>query len=461
MEVFLNAEDKIPKYIQLYEQLKEKIISHDLVAGEKLPSIRYLAQELNLSKHTIDASYQQLIAEGYIKSVPRSGLYVLPIEEFSISKENGNTTAICSTDINNTIDFHYGSIDLEKFPLSTWGKCIKLAMEEELAILQYGVPQGDFLLRGEIRKYVAQSRGITCSEKQIFICNGTQQAVSFIVQLLNLMKQPVYFENPGYNEVRNILEKWQCDILPVPIESDGINLNTIYNGQAKVAYVTPSHQFPLGMILPIQKRLDLLKWAKNQNTYIIEDDYNSEFRYTGKPIPSLKSLDKLDKVIYLGTFSKSLLPAVRCCYMILPDSLIENAQKMIHQQTQNCSPILQRAIAIFMRDGYFQKHVRRMKTTYQKKQQTLVQAIKEQFKDEVEIIGQQGGLHILLKFKHADVDQLIERAKIAGVKIYSPKKHWIDSDEMSYLMLGFGGLPNEEILKGIMIIGSCFDQMNS
>ncbi len=456
MELFLNTDEKTPKYIQLYEQLKEKIICHELTAGEKLPSIRYLAQQLGLSKHTIDAAYQQLLAEGYIQSVPRSGLYVLPIEGFPISEEMINTPSIIPQTNHPTIDFHYGSIDLEKFPLNNWAKCMKLAMEEELDILQYGAPKGDPFLREEIRKYVAQSRGITCTAKQILICNGTQQSVSLIIQLLNVMQQPVFFEDPGYNEVRNMFQKWQCDIIPVSIENDGIDMTTITNNTAKVVYVTPSHQFPLGGILPIQKRYDLLKWAEHQDSYIIEDDYNSEFRYIGKPIPSLKSLDQFERVIYLGTFSKNLLPAIRCCYIILPDSLVEAAEAMLQQQTQNCSPLLQRAIAIFMRKGYFEKHVRRMKITYQKKQQILVQAIKEQLGDKVEIVGQQGGLHILLKLKNTNADTLIERAMKVGVKVYSPKKHWLNPDEVSYIILGFGGVNSKDIVEGITKLKSCF-----
>lgn len=223
-------------------------------------------------------------------------------------------------------------------------------------------------------------------------------------------------------------------------------------------YVTPSHQFPLGSILSIQKRYDLLKWAEFQDSYIIEDDYNSEFRYLGKPIPSLKSLDQLGRVIYLGTFSKSLLPAVRCSYMILPESLVNQGLTMINQQTQNCSPILQRAIAIFMRKGFFEKHVRRMKTTYQKKQQLLIQIIKERLKDEVTIIGNQGGLHLLLKLKNIDAETLINRAKKVGVKIYSTQKYWMKSSKQPncYIMLGFGGLSNEEIVTGITKLESCF-----
>ena len=459
MEQFLDSKGKQPKYIQIYELLKEKIMSRELVAGEKLPSIRYLAQELKLSKHTIDAAYQQLLAEGYIKSEARSGLYVLPIEDFQIPQEVIQEQFHINREEQPIIDFHYGTIDVNNFPLNNWSKCIKQAMEEDLNSLQYGEPEGDLDLREEIKKYVARSRGISCTVNQILINNGTQSSVAFIIQLLKLMNHPVFFENPGYNETRNVFQVSNCDIIPLPVENDGVCVSILNNNEAKALYVTPSHQFPLGSILSIQKRYELLKWAEIRDSYIIEDDYNSEFRYLGQPIPSLKSLDQLQRVIYLGTFSKSLLPAVRCSYMILPESIINKGRIMINQQTQNCSPILQRAIAIFMREGFFEKHVRRMKTTYQKKQQLLIKNIKERLKDEVEIIGQQGGLHILLRLKNMDAETLINRAREVGVKIYSTDQYWMKSSKLSncYIMLGFGGLTNEEIVTGITKLESCFN----
>lgn len=457
MELFLNSKGK-PKYIQIYEQLKDKIMHRELVAGEKLPSIRYLAQELKLSKHTIDAAYQQLLAEGYIKSEARSGLYVLPIENFQITQEVIQKPLCINREKHPFIDFHYGTIDVNNFPLTNWSKCIKQAMEEDLNSLQYGEPEGDLDLREEIKKYVARSRGISCTVNQILINNGTQSSVAFIIQLLKLMNHPVFFENPGYNETRNVFQVSNCDIIPLPVENDGVCVSILNKNEAKALYVTPSHQFPLGSILSIQKRYELLKWAEIRDSYIIEDDYNSEFRYLGKPIPSLKSLDQLQRVIYLGTFSKSLLPAVRCSYMILPESIINKGRIMINQQTQNCSPILQKAIAIFMREGFFEKHVRKMKTTYQKKQQLLIKNIKEKLKDEVDIIGQQGGLHILLRLKNIDAETLINRARKVGVKLYSTRKYWMNSSELSnsYIMLGFGGLTNEEIVTGVTKLESCF-----
>lgn len=458
MEQFLDSKGKQPKYIQIYELLKEKIMSRELVAGEKLPSIRYLAQELKLSKHTIDAAYQQLLAEGYIKSEARSGLYVLPIEDFQIPQEVIQEQFHINREEQPIIDFHYGTIDVNNFPLTNWSKCIKQAMEEDLNSLQYGEPEGDLDLREEIKKYVARSRGISCTVNQILINNGTQSSVAFIIQLLKLMNHPVFFENPGYNETRNVFQVSNCDIIPLPVENDGVCVSILNKNEAKALYVTPSHQFPLGSILSIQKRYELLKWAEIRDSYIIEDDYNSEFRYLGKPIPSLKSLDQLQRVIYLGTFSKSLLPAVRCSYMILPESIINKGRIMINQQTQNCSPILQKAIAIFMREGFFEKHVRKMKTTYQKKQQLLIKNIKEKLKDEVDIIGQQGGLHILLRLKNIDAETLINRARKVGVKLYSTRKYWMNSSELSnsYIMLGFGGLTNEEIVTGVTKLESCF-----
>lgn len=452
---FKNDESKA-LYIQLYEYLKLEIKSGRLKVGEKLPSIRTLAFELKVSKQTIDSAYQQLLAEGYVESRPRSGLFVLPMEEISQTITTPSSPTITTDDKSKIlVDFYYGAIDKTKFPLKTWKRCIGDALESSLnEVYFYGDRQGDIILREEIRKYVTKARGIECSTEQIFICSGTQQSIHLIAQILELHNYQVAIENPGYSEVRSVLEKYRCQVTPISLEEDGISIEELQKSKAKAVYVTPSHQFPLGMVLPINKRLKLLTWAKEHSSFIVEDDYDSEFRYIGQPIPSLKSLDESDRVIYCGTFSKNFLPAARCSYIILPESLVSKGKNTIEQSSQSCSPIIQRALAIFMREGFFEKHVRRMKVTYQAKHKALLEAINKQIGDNGEIIGQRAGLHILLNLKSRRTEEIIQQASDKGIRIYSPSQHWFENKNVPYIMLGFGGLTEQQIIDGIKVIGT-------
>lgn len=450
MYLEIDSELAEPIYLQIYESIKTKIVAKELHAGEKLPSIRFLASELSVSRHTVDIAYQHLLAEGYIESKPRSGLVVSPLEDVyttnkisSVSFEKEEETV--------THDFYYGAIDLQLFPHRVWQRCLKNAMEDDPSILLYGDAQGDELLREEIVKYVAKSRGIQCTKDQVFICNGTQAATALIIQILQLSNQRVAFENPGYNEVRNTFEAFHCEVHPISVEEDGLSIEEVRQSRAKVAYVTPSHQFPLGNVLSIQKRHSLLNWANEYNAFLIEDDYNSEFRYSGNPITSLKSLDHNDRVIYFGTFSKCFLPSARCSYIILPVSLLRKANDFISQQTQNCSPIIQRAIALFMNLGYFEKHIRRMKVAYRKKHTLLNQCIQTYLGDQVKMVGQAGGLYIIMQPTKQSAQQFIDIAKMAGVKVYETDKYVVGI-RSPYIMLGFGGLTEDEIRNGIELI---------
>ncbi|BDH61665.1 GntR family transcriptional regulator [Lysinibacillus sp. PLM2] len=456
MAFYFNYEISQPLYMQLYEYLKLEIQSGRLNAGEKLPSIRSLALDLKVSKQTIDSAYQQLLAEGYIESRPKKGLYVLPIDELYTSKVK--STSFSAPDNSNSklfVDFYYGAIDQRKFPLKTWKRCLNDAMERDLdEVFLYGNRQGDTLLREEIRKYVFKARGIQCSIDQIFISSGTQQSIHFISRVLDLNNKKVAIEDPGYAEVRSVLIDERCQITPIPLEDDGISISELQKSNAEAVYVTPSHQFPLGMVLPISKRIQLLSWAKETSSYIIEDDYDSEFRYIGQPIPSLKSLDQSERVIYCGTFSKNFLPAARCSYVILPENLISKGKSSIEQYSQSCSPIIQRALAIFMEEGYFEKHVRRMKVTYQSKHKVLIQAITQYMEGKVDIIGQRAGLHIVLNLKNMKPADVISDAEALGIKIYSPHQHWFNEKMFPCIMLGFGGLTEQQIKEGIELIAN-------
>lgn len=428
---------------------------------ERLPSIRQLSAHLMVSKNTVEAAYQQLLSEGYIQSRPRSGIFVLPMEQLpEVEGESGSVKnrrfekvkqAAGERGRADTIDFEYGDVELGLFPVKAWKKCLSDAIDERLPeVIGYGDRQGHLGLREEIVRYLYQSRGVACSADQIFLCAGTAQAISLLCQLLPLTER-IAMEEPGYNGVRAVFTNHKKEVVPIPLEEDGVSLEALRQSGANVVYVTPSHQFPIGIVMPVQKRGKLLHWAYEQGGYILEDDYDSEFRYQGQPVPALKALDRSDRVIYLGTFSKSFLPGARLSYVVLPESLADTYREGLQNYSQSVSPLIQTAMYLFMRDGAFERHVRKMRKLYQTRHRVLLRAIYEQLGSRVGVIGQKSGMHLLLDVYGCDCAELIELAAERGVRVYSPMRHWMNPAECprSYVMLGFAGLREEQIREGL------------
>ncbi|MFE8697696.1 PLP-dependent aminotransferase family protein [Cytobacillus sp. FJAT-53684] len=457
---FLNRELPEPLYSQLYDWIKMEIEEDRLLPGMKMPSIRQLTTQLKISRNTVETAYQQLQSEGYLESVPKSGIWVAEIEKPSLHSIKVKHPMMMESKPSSEVlvDFEYGNVDLDKFPLKQWKKCLSDAVVQENDwLFQYSEKQGELTLRQEISNYLLQSRGVRSTPEQILITGGTQTSIVMICRLLALQENTVAMEEPGYNGVRSVFEDQGCHIEPVPLEKDGVSVEHIQKSRAKAVYLTPSHQFPLGMILSISKRMRLLKWAYETGGYIIEDDYDSEFRYQGQPIPSLKSLDEEEKVIYLGTFSKSFLPSVRLSYIVFPPSLMVQYSRRFAAYNQSVSPIIQRAMGQFMQSGEFERHIRRMRKLYQRKHQALLRSIEQYMGTKVKIVGEKSGLHILLKLKGISTSELIEKGLQKGVKVYSSSSFWLnpDSEGHSYIMLGFGGLSIEEIEKGVKLLASC------
>lgn len=459
----LDKSGALPLYWQLYGYIRGEIESGTVPSGTKLPSIRELSAHLNVSKNTVETAYQQLIAEGYAESRARSGLYALAVEEAPVvpavppSPSAKSDPAFASRrplelpgEAPVDFDFRYGDVERDRFPMAVWKKCLVDALHEDPPgqTLGYGHPQGDEALRAELANYLFQSRGVRCDADQIFLCAGTQLTVGMLCQLLPLRGKRVAMEEPGYAGIRTAFESNGCETVPVPLDEDGLRVERLDDVDADVVYVTPSHQFPLGMVLPIQRRNRLLQWASERDALVVEDDYDSEFRYVGQPIPALKALDRHDRVVYLGTLSKSFLPAVRVGYAVLPEPLARTMRARLWEYSQPVSPFLQRALLRFMKEGHFGRHVRRMRRLYQTKHRTLIAALHRHFGDRIEIIGQKAGLHLLIDVRtNATGEALLDAALERGVRVYSPARHWSDPGDCppTYVMLGFGGLDEHRI----------------
>lgn len=474
----LERDGDHPLYMQLYRYIRKQIEAGVLTDGDRLPSIRRLASHLGISKQTVETVYQQLLAEGYAESRPRSGLYVLPVWQQPVSGEtpssglgagrsrsmksgaaaDGAATALNEAAGSVRYDFKYGDVDAGRFPVSALRRCVNEAMLSPSAALGYGDPQGELELRGQIAAYLRRSRGVDCEPEQLFLFAGTQQAVGFLCRHLPLRDRLVAMEEPGYDGVRVVFRSHGCAIAAIPLEEDGIGLKRLGESGAVAVYVTPSHQFPMGMVLPVQKRMQLLQWAAERNSYIIEDDYDSEFRYQGQPIPALQSLDRNERVIYAGTFSKSLFPAARLSYLVVPPHLAARFRDCAGRESQSVSPLLQQALFLFMRDGDFDRHIRRMRRLYQLKHQAVLRAVGRHMGERVEVADYNAGLHIILHVRGREFAELEELASNCGIRIYSPTKHWTDPDPAAFscVMLGFGGVKEQEIESAVRLLAEAW-----
>lgn len=451
-----------PLYEQLYIGIKDAIIQKQIEVGTKLPSKKKLAEFLNISQTTIEIAYAQLVAEGFVGSKPRIGFFVEEIDELPyIEKELLKATVGKPEQKIVPFDFHPGKIDTDSFPFSLWRKYAKnLYDSSSKELLQIGDPQGEFALRAEISDYLYQSRGIVCNPEQIVIGSGTEQLLPMILRLLE-SDAKFALENPGYSAIPKI--QLQNRAISIPVDENGVMVDELEKTNANVVYITPSHQFPTGAVLSATRRTQLINWAaKDESRYIIEDDYDSEFRYIGKPIPALHGLDQNNKVIYLSTFTKSLMPSLRVAYCVLPSTLLQKYKGTFSFYSATVPRFDQHILANFIRDGYFSKHLNRMRKIYRKKHEKLTNLFKTCYPD-VTITGDQAGMHILISVTVSNTeDQLKETAAKNGIAIYPLSDYLLSPIDYKHptFLLGFGGIPLDQIEKGIRQLMLCWGISN-
>ncbi|TXR63158.1 PLP-dependent aminotransferase family protein [Bacillus sp. AY18-3] len=451
----LNVNSKRALYVQLYEYIKKEIKDGTIPALTKLPAKRKLASYLQVSKNTVEAAYEQLLAEGYIESASRKGYFVCKVEQMIyVEGSEEKVEEVPFREENYTFDFTQTGVDTNTFPFTTYRKLINDVWQpHNNELLFLGHPQGELSLREEIANYLYESRGVRCSASQIVIGAGTQILVKLLFQLLKGSNYAV--ENPGYHRKMVVFEQGEKKVQMLSLDRDGICMADLENSDANVVFVTPSHQFPYGMIMPITRRTQLLQWAKKEeDRYIIEDDYDSEFRYSGKPIPALQGLDTDGKVIYMGTLSKALLPSLRMSYIVLPKNVIEKYQKEYLFYTQSVSRMDQEVIRKFLNEGYWGKHIHKMRVVYRKKRDRLVFEIEKYFSNRVEVIGEDSGLHILLKVHNGmREEELIKEAAKYSIKIYPVSTYYKDGTAPeNVVLLGFAILSEDEIAKAVQLL---------
>lgn len=456
----LNHTAAVPLYKQLYSQIREQILSGKLPADAKLPSVRDLASELSAGRNTVDGAYQELCAEGYIYSKQRSGYFVSALDRESapqaLAAKPARHDYRLGPPSSFAYDFHPARLDPDSFPSELWRKCFLEGLRRDREqLVQYGDPQGDWGLRCAIQEYLERSRGVICDPEQIVVCAGLQQGLDIVSNLLKERHSVVAVEDPGYHLPRLVFQSHGYTLVPVPVEAGGIDLQRLRGSTSTIVYVTPSHQLPLGHVMPVANRLALIEWAESAGRYIIEDDYDSELRYHGRPIPSLQGLRPAGNIIYSGTFSKILSPALRLSYLVLPGSLLAAYHQLYRAYFPTVSLLEQRTMAAFMEQGHWERHIRRMRMIYKKKHDTLLRAIEAQFGPRAVVVGQGAGLHVVMMLsgtKRSEAE-ILDLARQKGVQLYPFSGfHVAGQPEATTLLLGFGGMQASQIEQGVALL---------
>lgn len=455
LTINLNSNSNIPLYIQLYNFIKTEIQIGNMVSSSKLPSKRKLSKYLDISQNTVESAYEQLITEGYIISIPKKGYYVSELQGvININSEKESSNEKLRKKKQYKYEFYSSRVDIESFPYTIWRKINKeIVTEENKELLQIGHSQGDRNLREAITNYLRFSRGVNSNIDNIIIGAGSEYLIQIIINILG--RDKVFsVEEPGYYKIKKILKINGINPVAIPIDNQGIDIDRLRKSNSEVIHITPSHQFPTGIIMPINRRIQILNWANEDNKrYIIEDDYDSEFRFEGKPIPALQSLDNKGKVIYLGTFSKCFSPSERIAYMVLPDELMKIYKKDFSFLACTVSRTTQQALVRFIEEGHFERHLNKMRNTYKRKREFLVSLIKNNLKN-TEIIGTNSGLHLLLKVNNGMSEkELIMAAEDKEVKILGLSNSYLNNfEESKTVFLGYASLKYDEIEEAIMLL---------
>lgn len=453
-------------YEQIYEHIRKEIREGKLLAGERLPSTRSLAEYLQVARSTVDYAYDQLLGEGYIEARPYKGYFVCPLEEL-LQLEGGmrqeQKQALeppprilegQTEKKGEYYDFSPNAIDMSGFPFGVWKKITKnILNDSNQELFSQGEAQGDYDLRLTISRYLHSSRGVNCLPEQIIVGAGNDYLLMLLEKILG-RHVPIAMENPTYKRAYRIFQSFAYQIITVDMDENGMKASKLEEQEAKVAYVMPSHQFPTGTVMPIGRRMELLKWAgKEEDRYLIEDDYDSEFRYHGKPIPALQASDEQNKVIYMGTFSKAIAPAIRVSYMVLPGKLLMRYREECSFYSCTVSRIDQRILNEFIREGYFERHLNKMRKIYRTKHELLLECLKP-FAEAFKISGENAGLHLVLTTKGEQTErELIGAAAERKVKVYGLSDSLVASGSgKAAVLLGFGGLNGEEIRNGTKLL---------
>jgi GntR family transcriptional regulator/MocR family aminotransferase len=480
----LDSDSTTPMYRQLTDWFRRAILDHRLKPGQRLPSTRQLAQELAVSRIPVLVAYEQLLAEGFLEAFTGAGTCVarsIPQETSTRSatlkpdrllprlagpaaarRLSRRATAMRTQDrswLSNLGAFRVGLPALDHFPAGVWSKLVnRHTRKPPMDLLYYGDTMGYLPLREAIAAYLGVFRAVQCEASQVLVTTGSQQALQLAAQVLLDPAERVWVEDPGYPGAQLALKAAGARLIPVPVDQEGLDVSEgIRRGRtARAAYITPSHQFPLGVTLSAARRMQLLNWATHSGTWIIEDDYDSEYRFGGRPIASLQGLDTDGRVIYVGTFSKVMFPAMRLGYLVLPKDLVP-AFAVAREATDTCSSSLYQAVmADFIREGHFARHIGRMRKLYAQRRSALVQAIKQQLDGKLEVLGAEAGMQLTALLPPGVDDVAVARkAAKKGVSARPLSACYLHAPARGGLILGYGGADVAAIHEAVQRLKTC------
>ncbi|MCC8161508.1 MAG: PLP-dependent aminotransferase family protein [Oscillospiraceae bacterium] len=435
-----DKESKKPLYEQLYSYVANEIRNNNLTENERMPSKKALAKHLGISVNTVETAYSILVEEGYLRSVPRSGFYVCRIEapmggrEIEYAEEKAPVKKYKT-------DFKTNTVDVASFPYATWVKLSKEVLYSNPEYLNAGDVKGDYELCESIAKYLHEFRGVRCSPAQIVVGAGIEYLTMLLTELFD-EKSVFALENPGYRKINAILKNNNRRINYIDVDETGLRTDKLKESDSDIVYVTPSHQFPTGAVMSVGRRTELLSWAEEKDgRYIIEDDYNSEFNFSVKPVPAMQGLAVSDKVIYLSTFSRVLAPSIRIAYMVLPKEILKKFDEHFSAYSSTVPRFEQHTLDRFISDGYFSRHLSRVKNIYRKRRDRLMEILDG---TDFTITGERAGLHLVLKTPHAK--EIIKKAEQNDIKLYDMDDYYMTENKCgNSVIIGYAGASEEDM----------------
>ncbi len=432
-------------------------MSGRIVSGERLPSKRSLATQLRVSVNTVDTAYGMLVAEGYISSRERSGFFACAVSSGSGIAPSRESRNRVERDNKTLYNFGTSAIDSTLFPFKLWCRIEREVLGDE-QLLNLGDKQGDYNLRDAVSRYLRAYRGVECEPEDVVIGAGIDYLLCTVARLFE--GSHVAIENPGYGRAERVFRDFGAKTTYISLDKRGMDVEKLSFSPAKLVYVTPSCQFPTGITMPVSRRQEMLAWAEEDNErFIVEDDYNSEFRFSGRPIPALKSLDAGGKVIHIGTFSKSVAPSLRVAYMVLPEHLLLRWRERFGSYACTVSRFEQQALYRFIDKGHFSRHINRLRVACKRRRDCLIKALKENFKNKVNIVASETGLHVVADFSlNITEEEMLSKAEQNGLNIIS-MNDFCHSSQKSYnrrIILGFSAMTEQQILKAVELLKISF-----
>ena len=463
----MHLDDRLdtPLYQQLFDQLRHRIEEGGQPEGSRLPPIRSMAADLGCARNTVENAYALLAQEGYVKSRPGSGYIVQNVAFLQVDADRSQAPGekLLGADENRVrYDFTYGNLEPGTFPAAAWRAITDdiLLSVERTGCDAYNDPFGEKALRSAIAWRLATQRGIDCTPSQIIIQGGTQTSMQNLLALFDGARDVVAMEDPGYDGVRTVVERARFALAPcrVGAGADVFRADLEASG-ARLAYLTPSSQFPTCSVMPTDTREAVLKWAERHDAYLLEDDYCRDFRYRERSLPPLASMDRRGRVIYMGTFSKSLSPALRINYLVLPEPLRDRWREAFASSYSPVPWLNQQVLARFMTDGSWDRHLRRVQAKNRRKYETLTRVLSATMGNDVEMLENGTGLHLLVRVRDGrPQDELVRRAAEADVAVYPTKKYWTDPARhvSSTVLVGFSSIAEDDIEPGIRALAGAW-----